>query len=315
MKTKRMLKSFIILIAMVLIFCGGVSAQNYEISFLNDSGSWVSGLQPIAIPHSNTNYRSPSISGVGGDTIYAKLLDDSSDVVNVDYWIIDNQNPPYTNDTIWYSDTIAYILPSNTSTFIGNPITITAYIVGADVEYAVVYPKFLPPSLLLGGSSKSQTDTLTLADFSIYVNVSGGGTSARCDSVYWYLDGLLIHTGTDTSFIAYASGDYSIQAKIVYVTNLMLDTCIHERWQSSNKVTVVIDGVYVESVPNKTTFKIYPNPVTTCLYISEKTSFSVFSISGEEVIKGVGNKVDVSNMKPGIYILRTLKGDAKFIIN
>ena len=166
-------------------------------------------------------------------------------------------------------------------------------------------------------NSKSSSVVLTLADFNITIYSPAGGYNAYCDSVYWYRNDTLIYTGTDTSYIALLSGDYNIKAKIIYITKFISDSCIYTRWNLSNKVTVILDSTttYVENKLNQKTFNIYPNPATTELNLSEETIFSVFSINGEELVKGVDNKIDVSNFKPGVYVLRTLIEEIKFIVN
>lgn len=322
MKTK--MKLFIAMIVLVFTICENVNAQDgYEMSFLNDSGVWISNFLGMHI--NNVNYKHPSISAIGGDTIFARIVDTSGNFDTVDCWIIDNYNTPGTYDTI-YSDTVFYILPSD----IIYGVCITAYKeseygILTEFETVLIYPKFLPPVLNLATAppalkAMNTSDTLTLSDFDIVVNTSSGGCSAYCDSVYWYRDSVMIYAGTDTSYIATLSGDYSIKAKLIYVTNRLTDTCRFVRFQWSNTLTVTVDTVDIttsfEETKNETTFKVYPNPTSDYLYVSDEVEYTIYAISGKEALKGWGNKVDVGDLEPGVYFLRAVNGKkAKFIVN
>jgi len=311
---KTLLKQFGLLIAMIIVFCGTVSAQ-YEISFLNDSGVWVVNAWNH---NSSANYKHPSISAIGGDTIYARLVDVASGNVNdIDFWLIDDMSGDV--DTV-LNDTLSYILPSTMYAKY-----IRAYKNELQVTNVLILPKFLAPPLILDVNdtifkSLESSITLTLSDFDIVVNTSSGGcNSSRCDSIYWYRDNVLINSGTDTSYVAMESGEYSIKAKLIYMTYISLispDTCKFIDFKSSNTITITINTTSVtDKNIDSDMFNIYPNPTSDFLNISEKGECIIYSISGKEEFRGVTNRIDVSNFIPGTYILKTHRGDFKFLVN
>lgn len=309
MKTK--MKQIGILIIMIFAFLGNANAQ-YEITFLNGNNEWV--FNAYGRHNSNANYKHPSISGIGGDTIYANLVDTiTGDIETVDYWVIgDHSN---VSDTV-YANTLSYVLPSDSirSKFIH------AFKNGNSVEDALVFPKFLPPSLTLatnGTTTKAieGSTTLTLSDFNVVVNTSGGGCSAHCDSVYWYCNGILAHSGIDTSYTTTVSGDYYIMAKLIYVTNRSIDTCKFTRFKSSKTISVDVDVVtMINEIESENTFKVYPNPTSDFLNTSIEVEYVIYSIAGEKIIEGFGNKINVSSFTSGTYMLITHKETIRFIV-
>jgi hypothetical protein len=64
--------------------------------------------------------------------------------------------------------------------------------------------------------------------------------------------------------------------------------------------------------------EIYPNPVADFLYINNlnksKIEYIVISIDGKVLTNGITfDKIDLTNLNPGLYILKTKKGSYKFI--
>jgi hypothetical protein len=301
---KTFLKMFAVLVTMNFVFYGVVSAQE-GVYFYNGT-SW------IAAEISGVGYKNPSIAGIAGDTLLVGYKLSNGSFYNVEW----STEDPVNGNVIPFDTAETICAP------ILNTLNIINYIVrdstgSNDLTSFFIYPKFIPPTLLLDSSgNKSLSALLTLADFDIIINAPAGGYSAYCDSICWYRNDTLIHTGIDTSYIADLSGDYSIKAKIVYVTKFVSDSCIYTRWNSSNKLTIFINNqtTYVENNLSQKIFNVYPNPATTDLYLSSETTFWVFSINGEEILEGTGNKINVSNFKSGVYVLKTLVGDTKFIV-
>lgn len=58
--------------------------------------------------------------------------------------------------------------------------------------------------------------------------------------------------------------------------------------------------------------KIHPNPNNTGqLRLDKESSFSIFDLTGQEVLRRVkSNEADISHLKPGIYIVKTVDGGA-----
>ena len=301
---------------MIITFCGAVNAQ-YEISFLNDNNVWVVN----AFNHnSNANYKHPSISGIGGDTIYARLVENATGNVSaIDFWVIDDMNG--NTDTIHNVNVLAYVLPFDS--IYGKYIR--AFENGVQVSNVIVFPKFLSPSLTLNTDSVNfksieSSKTLTLSDFNIVANTSAGGcNSSRCDSIYWYRNNVLISSGTDTSYVVTQSGEYNIKAKLIYMTYVSLissDTTKFVDFKSSNAISITINITsIIDKNIDSNIFNVYPNPTSDFLNISEKVECAIYSISGKEEFRGISNRIDIRNFVPGIYILKTHKGDFKFLVN
>tara|TARA_B110001450_G_scaffold245439_1_gene258466 strand:- start:862 stop:2904 length:2043 start_codon:yes stop_codon:yes gene_type:complete len=52
-------------------------------------------------------------------------------------------------------------------------------------------------------------------------------------------------------------------------------------------------------------FKIYPNPTTGIVYLSNKLEYKIFNILGDLVLIGNDNTVDISNLKNGVYFIES----------
>ena len=84
-----------------------------------------------------------------------------------------------------------------------------------------------------------------------------------------------------------------------------------------NNVTVtvefeLVDGI-IEEIKNNI-IQVYPIPTKDYLNISEEIEYVVFSIIGQEMLKGFGNRIDVSTFNKGVYILKTNGGNKRFIV-
>lgn len=60
--------------------------------------------------------------------------------------------------------------------------------------------------------------------------------------------------------------------------------------------------------------RIYPNPVSDFLYISEESDYEIYSISGNKIEFGRGTQIDVKGFEKGIYIIKTPIGCSKFMV-
>jgi hypothetical protein len=58
---------------------------------------------------------------------------------------------------------------------------------------------------------------------------------------------------------------------------------------------------------------LYPNPVNRILFLGEEKQYSIYNLSGMLVSNGTDNKVNVSGLKSGLYIIRSGNKREKFI--
>jgi hypothetical protein len=64
------------------------------------------------------------------------------------------------------------------------------------------------------------------------------------------------------------------------------------------------------NISAKTTLNIYPNPAQDFINVSEFSE--IFNLSGTKVTDGK-NRIEINHLAPGIYIVKSLSGNAKFI--
>ena len=66
---------------------------------------------------------------------------------------------------------------------------------------------------------------------------------------------------------------------------------------------------------NQNKFQVYPNPVDDWLQVSGSfQSLSIVDISGQEVMRSVYNRVNVSGLKSGLYFLKIVVSDKEKVI-
>ena len=119
------------------------------------------------------------------------------------------------------------------------------------------------------------------------------------------LTSLNVKNGNNTNFLFFQ------------VTNNPSLTCIQvddAAWSTTNWTNVDATATFSEDCASLSlenyelnTFSLYPNPVKTILNLKLEESMEkveVFSILGEKVFKSKIDKIDVSNLSNGIYILK-----------
>lgn len=297
---KTSMKKMAIALVMILTFCSGVNAQD---GIYFDTGTTLT-----------TRYRDTKILGAAGDTLVMKC--EINDTLREVIWYVEGT-------AVDTTDTFLFVLGDT----LGNPSSIT-------VAYAIdpinplepttdIWTKFSSPEYnytqLTGG--KSTNDTLTLSNFNINHHTSSPKCRAFCDSIFWFRNNILIHAGNDTSYVTTINGDYHIKIKNIYM-NIdgypIADTVITVRFETSEKITINDIDTHVEGFTQNEEYNnninIYPIPTTDYLNISETIDYVVFSITGQEILKGFGNKIDVTYFEKGVYILKTTKGINKFIV-
>lgn len=67
--------------------------------------------------------------------------------------------------------------------------------------------------------------------------------------------------------------------------------------------------VSVQTVES-TTFKLYPNPASSHVYLSKETNWTLFDTQGKMILEGRGEKIDIQNLTSGVYLLRDGNGNS-----
>ncbi|MDG2073751.1 MAG: T9SS type A sorting domain-containing protein, partial [Polaribacter sp.] len=104
------------------------------------------------------------------------------------------------------------------------------------------------------------------------------------------------------------------------VGNLSEDTVGWDQYYGSGRVNAFNALQKVLSVDSfdVSKFSVYPNPTSNNLFISNilnNSSFKVFDTLGKEVFNGkiIEGKIQLSTLKPGIYILKIKKNSGNII--
>ncbi len=85
-----------------------------------------------------------------------------------------------------------------------------------------------------------------------------------------------------------------------------------EYWRVVDATTTAIEE---EAPPETSTWSVYPNPATDVIRFSEPMSVTLYDVLGRTV--GTGTSVqhlDVSTLKPGLYLVRAEEGQSKTLI-
>jgi hypothetical protein len=131
------------------------------------------------------------------------------------------------------------------------------------------------------------------------------------DSTLFVNDSLI----TDTSFQLTGTKYYKEYAcRIRAMSNTQKSSWIEGYWITNNDTTAVVE--------NKNDIKstIYPNPANDLLFINvsqlngRNTDYIIFSIEGSIIQSGkFNNKIDISNLKTGFYLIKLNGKVSKFI--
>lgn len=83
---------------------------------------------------------------------------------------------------------------------------------------------------------------------------------------------------------------------------------------ASVTVNIIINLVTsLISSPEKKAFSAYPNPVREVLHLSENTTWVIYDSFGKTLSKGKGDFIYLTDLNPGIYLLKTPEGEVAFI--
>jgi hypothetical protein len=97
-------------------------------------------------------------------------------------------------------------------------------------------------------------------------------------------------------------------------TAIMGDIYAHfvESWRVVDATSTAIED---ETPPETPTWSVYPNPATDVIQFSEPTSVALYDVLGREVGKGTSvQHLDVSQLTPGLYLVRSEAGESKTLI-
>ena len=148
--------------------------------------------------------------------------------------------------------------------------------------------------------------------------VNGNGTlNATVDGVA-IASNDTVTDNTDVVFTANPATNYIVKQWVVNDTIVVGNITNSFTLNSlSNNVTISVEFELVDGINEEmknSTIRIYPNPTTAYLNISAEVEYVVFSITGQEIIKGFGNRIDVTNFNKGVYILKTNNDSKRFIV-
>lgn len=137
---------------------------------------------------------------------------------------------------------------------------------------------------------------------------TGGGIY----SYQWYDNGTPIPGATTNPYSTntLANGD-TITCR-VYSTDACLDTT---SVTSAPQVVNITTGIH--NLANNNSITCYPSPAKDILYIKTKqniTAYSLTDIAGRRLLTGSGNKVNVSGLAKGTYLLQVVSDEGKGVV-
>lgn len=263
-----------------------------------------------------TWFTNARVGGIAGDEIKFVYLDADSLAIE-GYWNISDSLLP--NDDIVMAE-YTYFFISN----ISDVPQINFNSVDETISGVFFFcpTKYNPQPLIIGNEeAKSDIfigDELFISDFGIQMNspISNGLSYPVVDSIYWYVDETYcgITYDTTSSLTTECAGIYYINLYITYTNDKNGVIASYHRNIISETVTVYENITNIILPSNKEVLTIYPNPATDILNISKEVEYSVYSYSGQKILKGFGKEIDVTKLSIGTYVLKTNNGDSKFTV-
>ncbi len=129
-------------------------------------------------------------------------------------------------------------------------------------------------------------------------------TSSSANNYQWYYNGSLISGATSQDYQPFTSGAYQVAI---------------ENTNSCVSFSEEYNFVYVGINELENNFLIYPNPINDKLFIKSNKYFKIelINLNGQQVVvdnnKTKQKKVEMSNIKSGVYILRIITNNATII--
>jgi hypothetical protein len=287
---------------------GTAGGTNTGLTTLTDHASTYNGtLSGFSLSGSSSNW-------VSGATLNSGvILGGLSSVTACNSWTAPDGSI-YTT-SILFTDTITsasgcdsvfsvdLTIHTNTSSVI-NPTACNTYISPSGNQTWIssgTYYDTIPNS---NGCDSSITINLTIVQLNTGVSQSGFQLSSlQSGANYQWLDCnnsfALIPGATSQSFTPSTDGDYAVE--------ISLNSC------TDTSACMQVTGIGLNESLNRKRIKIYPNPLTTNLFVEldtkEDIKVSLISIAGqtiyqEEFRNDEKVKIDLSNFKNGLYILR-----------
>jgi hypothetical protein len=171
-----------------------------------------------------------------------------------------------------------------------------------------------PPSVAVPGSGDGLQE-----------NYSRIAASGRAAALLWrhsadFSTGLALMFTDDISKGFPASFDTVAYSQVANGDVALSGTKVYTAWQdnSSSKVKLRV-GTYEAStanaqIENAKPLAFYPNPATTEIILQESASWvSITNLSGQLILTGKGQQIDISTLPPGLYFISTGSGWGKFV--
>lgn len=284
-----------------------------------------------------SDYRNSQIMGVAGDTIELKCKMGESDfavkweIFNYEGDSIESLSPGVvTNFEAILLDIPGGRLEIKCFDEFNNELSFT------NITIPLLFTKFAPSELSITSFGKNDIDSfpanseLTTSSFNI--NYAPNFTlflTSKIIELEWYCNDILkysvdlsemntdvIESETLSSEYTLDTGYYYIKIKVVYTNTYGGGYGEYEDFIISDSVKIYNGVTQLLTSKNNCNNEIvtYPNPTTEILYISEEVEYSVYSYSGQKILKGFGKQIDVKKLSVGTYILKTNKGDSKFTV-
>ena len=160
--------------------------------------------------------------------------------------------------------------------------------------------RFATTADIVGNTNANNTITLTsinLPTATIIYDSNTLATATPFQAYQWYLNGLLIANATNQNFLPTLNGDYTCEIR-------------------QNNCTVISNVITITSLsndsfePNQTRIKLYPNPSSDTITVffngKPEGNYTISNTLGQTVLTGKGSteKISISNLKAGSYILK-----------
>jgi hypothetical protein len=149
------------------------------------------------------------------------------------------------------------------------------------------------------------------------VNYIHGGSSKDIRLSYYSADGtgrVDLHDTLDDDGLPATGGEYittdNLGSFYLPAGTLLLRFLHLDAGPRFDFFTLTLDEIDMNTSTEETlkanALKVFPNPADNGIFIvNTDDEWEVYSMAGNKVLEGVGNKVDLSNFSEGVYILKT----------
>lgn len=159
------------------------------------------------------------------------------------------------------------------------------------------------------------TDMKSL-DARVSTTTGGGTIEVRLDDLNGSLIGsLLVSTTGDwddweqvSSNLSTVSGTHDIYMVFTGGSGFLFNV----DWFSFSEDELIITDVAANKLSK---IVLYPNPTSDMIHLSEASAYSVFNSHGQEVVRGEGSEVDLTNKPKGVYLIHLGESVQKVVKN